>query len=107
MLPNEMINVIGVVQLLGPTQFAIGSLKTSKKEIVIADLEASVAVTLWGDDAESFAGTQGDVVTFDRIQVSVYQGKITLSAVTRTVITESPTTPAALEFKRQWDALDD
>jgi hypothetical protein len=54
MLPNEIINVIGVVRLLGPTQVASGSVKTLEKEIVSAGLEAtwSVAVTLWGENAK-------------------------------------------------------
>ncbi|KAI1295620.1 Replication protein A 70 kDa DNA-binding subunit [Halotydeus destructor] len=77
--PDAMIDVAGVVRKVGEMsviQSAKLQKELRKRDIsLVDDSEVEVSLTLWNDDAENFAGTEGSVVVAKKARVSEFQGK--------------------------------
>eukprot|EP00758_Cryptobia_borreli_P003317 Tbor_TRINITY_DN3683_c0_g1::TRINITY_DN3683_c0_g1_i1::g.262::m.262/K07466/RFA1, RPA1, rpa; replication factor A1 len=75
--PNTMCDVLGVItQIQDVTKIVQKSTGAElvKRTIKISDKTASVDLTIWGDDAISFANPVGSVIAVKNVRIGTYDG---------------------------------
>ncbi|CAF1246914.1 unnamed protein product [Rotaria sordida] len=103
---NNVCDVIGVVKSISNIDTIIS--KTSqkefnKRELLLVDENASITVTLWGQQAEDFQNSSNPVVAFKGIRIGDFNGR-TLSTLNSTLISQDPIeTQRTIELRTWYD----
>lgn len=101
--PNSIVDVIAVCK--DATDATKLTAKTTGKELTKREVNlvdqsgASIALTLWGDDATNFSIHDNPVIALKNAQLKEYMGGKTLSCISSTVIKMDPDLPEGHQMK--------
>jgi replication factor A1 len=99
---NDIIDIIGICKEASPvTKFTSKNGKDLiKREITLIDpTNASIVLTLWGNDAETFNDYDNPVVLMKNAKIGEFNGGKTLSALSSTVMKTNPDMPEGHQLR--------
>ncbi|KAL7023570.1 hypothetical protein ACKWTF_012683 [Chironomus riparius] len=94
--PDSVIDVIGICKEAGPVQTftSRANKELTKREVTLIDQSnASISLTLWGNEAQNFNDFDNPVVFLKGAKLGEYNGGKTLGALQSTVIKINPDLP--------------
>lgn len=104
--PNSMVDVLAVVlsvqDVSSILQRSTGR-ELIKRNVKIADMTASVELTVWNDDAKTWSYREGDVLALSQVKTGSYNG-VTLSTTFQTKILCNPPDIADARKLQDWYA---
>ncbi|CAF1322117.1 unnamed protein product [Adineta steineri] len=103
---NNTCDTIGVVKSTSDIQTIVSKASQkefNKRELLLVDEKASIAVTLWGQQAEEFNGSSNPVLALKGVKIGDFGGR-SLSCFNSTLICLEPSdTPRTAELRAWYD----
>lgn len=99
---DSFVDVLGIVKSCGDVQNLVArstGRELKKRDIVLVDRSnVAITLTLWGNQAENFDGSNSPVVAIKEAKVGEFQGGKSISTLGQSVLQMNPDLPAAHRY---------